>query len=330
MSRYGQVTKLEIALADVVGEARAQLADERWPGAEPGQEQAPAQVEGSNPASAPSKRPASSSSASFAAILEARKARAPYPDEWPAGYCLRCQETSHACWTCHDAGRVRVTSNGEDGRFGRSECCPDCVGSRSGFPGAAAIDLERELVRMRIPAKYRDRTIASWLPLDARPRAVAETFVASYPPPKPLIFLTGGVGTGKTHMACGIVRAFFEQHGKRGQFWPTIDLLDRYRATFDESRATETVEAVDAQLRQCAILVLDDYGAHRSTEWAEERLFRVVDERYRTRAPLVITSNIDVMEMPARVLSRLKEASDSTIVYFDGPDQRPMQGRKAS
>ncbi len=328
MSRYGQVTKLATALADVVGEAQAQRSDERAPAAEPRQETATAAD--SNPVSARWRRPEYSSSDSFGAKLEARKARSPFPNDWPSGYCVRCHEESHACWTCHDAGRVRIAvAVGQPG-FGRSDICPDCVGSRSGFPGAATIDLERELVRMRTPAKYRDRTIASWLPFDARPRAVAETFVQSYPPPKPLIFLTGGVGTGKTHMACGIVRAFFERHGKRGQFWPTIDLLDRYRATFDESRATETVEAVDAQLRQCAVLVLDDYGAHRSTEWAEERLFRVVDERYRTQSPLVITSNIDVMEMPARVLSRLKEASESTIVYFDGPDQRPMQGRKAS
>jgi len=113
---------------------------------------------------------------------------------------------------------------------------------------------------MRIPAKFRESRIATWLPDNGRPRLAAQAYVVRWPPEKPLLLLSGNKGVGKTHLACGILHEVFERHGQRGQFWPVVDLLDRYRATFDEDRATETVESVDAQLRQCGVLVLDDFG----------------------------------------------------------------------
>lgn len=107
-----------------------------------------------------------------------------------------------------------------------------------------------------IPAKFRQSRIATWLPDNGRPRLAAQTYVVRWPPEKPLLLLSGNKGVGKTHLACGVLHEVFERHGQRGQFWPVVDLLERYRASFDEDRATETVESVDAQLRQCAVLVL--------------------------------------------------------------------------
>jgi DNA replication protein DnaC len=175
---------------------------------------------------------------------------------------------------------------------------------------------------MRIPAKFRESRIATWLPDNGRPRLAAQTYVVRWPPEKPLLLLSGNKGVGKTHLACGILHDVFERHGQRGQFWPVVDLLDRYRATFDEDRATETVESVDAQLRQCAVLVLDDFGTHKSSEWAEERLFRLIDERYRDLRPLVVTTNAGLLELPDRIKSRMSDGSSSTLVNVSGPDRR--------
>lgn len=175
---------------------------------------------------------------------------------------------------------------------------------------------------MRIPARFRGCRISSWLPDNARPRLACQAYVLAWPPPKPLLLLTGDKGRGKTHLACGVVRELFEHHGVRGQFWPVVDLLDRYRATFDADRATETVEQVDAQLRRLDLLVLDDLGTQKSTEWAEERLYRLVDERYRDMRPLVVTTNVTLQEMPDRVMSRLADGAVSTVVQFVGTDRR--------
>ncbi len=209
-----------------------------------------------------------------------------------------------------------VRRRGEEG-FGKAYPCPECARR----PGALDAP-ERVAERMRIPAKFREARISTWLPDNGRPRLAAQTYVVRWPPEKPLLLLSGTKGVGKTHLACGILCEVFERHGQRGQFWPVVDLLDRYRATYDEDRATETVETVDAQLRQLAVLVLDDFGTHKSTEWAEERLFRLVDERYRDLRPLVVTTNAGLLELPDRVKSRLADGSCSTLVQVSGPDRR--------
>lgn len=235
------------------------------------------------------------------------------------GFDLEGAPERHACCSCRDGGRVMLALQRSEPGFGHAVPCPDC-GGRGASPGLSG--LEAEVVRMRIPALFRGCEIATWLPDNARPRLAVQTYVLAWPPSKPLLFLTGSKGQGKTHLACGVLRAAFEAHGVRGQFWPVIDLLDRYRATFDEDRALETVEQVDAQLRRCEVLVLDDYGTHKSSEWAEERLFRVIDERYREKQATVVTSNLALVEMPDRVRSRLADGSVSTLVQFAGADRR--------
>lgn len=227
--------------------------------------------------------------------------------ELPDGYCDVCHELSHSCWRCHDQ---RFVSLG-----GKATPCPSCSGARP----TDGSDLPSELDRMRIPTIYRKCTVETWQPSTGQPRRRAEEFVASWPPANPMMLFTGGVGNGKTHLACGLVRAVFELHGKRGQFWPTIALLDRYKATFNDDTAMETAEQIDAQLRRCEVLVLDDFGTESATPFAMERLFRVVNERYTESLPLVVTSNVALSDLHERVRSRMKSG---VICYFDGADQR--------
>ncbi len=247
--------------------------------------------------------------------------------------CLRCRlpweefddrgvPVPHNCCSCRDGGRVMLALHRSEPGFGRSVPCPDCDGRGASSGGPSG--MEREIERMRIPARFRECRISSWQPDNGRPRLACQTFVLSWPPSKPFVLLTGDKGRGKTHLACGVLRAVFEGHGVRGQFWPVVDLLDRYRATFDADRATETVEQVDAQLRRLDLLVLDDLGTQKSTEWAEERLFRVIDERYREMRPLVVTTNATLQEMPDRVMSRLADNGVAQVVQFQGTDRRLM------
>lgn len=224
----------------------------------------------------------------------------------PEGYCDRCHEI-HECWNCHDA---RFGA-----RNGQSVPCPSCATQR---PDDGS-DLPAELDRMRIPNRYRECTVGNWRPSDGQPRRRVEEFLGEWPPAKPTLVFTGNVGAGKTHLACAALRAEFEIRGKRGQFWPTIALLDRYKATFNDDTATETAEQIDAQLRRVELLVLDDFGTESPSKFAMERIFRLVNERYNDGAPLIVTSNIGVLDMPERVQSRLKAG---VACYFDGPDMR--------
>jgi len=184
----------------------------------------------------------------------------------------------------------------------------------------ATPDSEPEFVqRSRIPLRYAEVRIEGWEPAGGEPRGVVELFVSSWPPPLPILLLTGSSGTGKTHLAIGIMRRFHEEHGVGARFWPVVELLERFRGTFDDARATETLESIKAEMRRLHLLVLDDFGAHKSTEWAEERLFDLIDERYRDRRPLIVTTNLTVADLPPRLKSRL---ASGMIALFEGADRR--------
>ena len=227
----------------------------------------------------------------------------------------------HRCCTCRDGGRIRRGYPAGHPLFGRAEPCPGCAGAAAlaaaGHPPPAPPE-----ERMRIPARYREVRIETWEPPGAKPRAAAEAYVAAWPPPKPVLYFTGEKGTGKTHLACGILRAAWERHAVRGQFWPVVDLLDRLRRASDPDRATESVDDIHDQLRRVPLIVLDDLGAHRGTEWAEERLFALIDGRYRDAAPMVVTSNVTLQELAPRVRSRLVDTASSVVVQVVGPDRR--------
>jgi DNA replication protein DnaC len=210
--------------------------------------------------------------------------------------------------------------------FGRAVLCPACAGGS--IPGAAPEKPVEE--RMQLPARYRAAAFADWEPPNGIPRVRCQSYAAAWPPEKPLLFLTGEKGTGKTHLACAVLRAVAQRHGVAGRFWPVIDLLDRYRRASDPERATETVDDVDAAMRRVPLLVLDDLGAHRSTEFAEERLFALIDWRYREGQPLVVTSNVGLLELAPRVRSRLADTAVCQVVPFTGPDRRPLGGRHAA
>jgi DNA replication protein DnaC len=72
------------------------------------------------------------------------------------------------------------------------------------------------------------------------------------------------------------------------------------------------------------LLVIDDLGAEKGTEWVVEQLYRIVDYRYRMCLPLVVTTNLSGREIRDRfgdrILSRLVEAC--TAVKLTGDDKR--------
>lgn len=224
---------------------------------------------------------------------------------------------AHDCCLCADAGRVRGRA------FGTSELCPGCHGTGANPEPQPGHYAQAEQARLRLPRMYRETTFERWLPANGSPRLRCQSYVFSWPPAKPFLALLGGVGTGKTTLAAAVVNAALEKHGVRGQFWPVVDLLGRLRATVDEDRAIETEAEVMGQMCIVPLLVLDDLGANKATEYVEERLFRIVDYRYRQLLPTVVTTNVPLEKLDQRIASRLSDAAVSLTVEVNGPDMRP-------
>jgi len=260
-----------------------------------------------------------------------------YPDDDRCEQC-RVYHDPTACGVCHGAGRVRLNYRVGDPNFGKAIICGACGGTgveRRNLPAeqweAADNALEEEFVRRsHIDRVFQRLRLGTWLPEDDIPRRECEAFASEWPPQRPLMLFSGESGRGKSGMACATIRAVWERHNVIGQFFPWVQLVQRYRNAMDKD-ARETGEAIDRLLEDAPLLVLDDYGADSGTQWAEERIFAAIDTRWRQQTPLIVTTNIPVGKVPERIFSRMSDVETSRMVVFDGPDRRqlPHQGEGA-
>jgi DNA replication protein DnaC len=137
------------------------------------------------------------------------------------------------------------------------------------------------------------------------------------------LVLLGGYGAGKTHLAAAIANHQVAL-GRTVLFVVVPDLLDHLRAAYAPSSDTGFDERLEA-IREAPLLILDDLGAHNSTPWAQEKLFQIVNHRYNSRLPTVITTNQRLEEVDPRIASRLVDLDLSQVVNIPAPDFRAGQ-----
>jgi DNA replication protein DnaC len=155
------------------------------------------------------------------------------------------------------------------------------------------------------------------------------------------LLLWGAFGTGKTGLAVAAmrerVRATSATGGAAGARFITVpDMLTRLRHSYDQAPAAGSGaserELLD-DLNEAPLLVLDDLGAERATDWAVERLFGVLNRRHDWRRPTVLTSNLSPKQLAQHVGERIAwrivemcrregEAGARFIVEVSGPNLR--------
>jgi len=137
------------------------------------------------------------------------------------------------------------------------------------------------------------------------------------------LMLQGGYGSGKTHLAAAIAN-FAVSMGVPTLFLTVPDLLDALR--FAYGAEDTTFEERFDQIRNAKLLVLDDFGTQNATGWAQEKLFQIINYRYINKLSTVITTNLALDEIEARIRSRLSDPELVTPVRVSAPDyRRPMQ-----
>ena len=133
------------------------------------------------------------------------------------------------------------------------------------------------------------------------------------------LLLRGGYGCGKTHLAASIAN-FAVDMGVPTLFLTVPDLLDMLRFSYDSDDTT--FEQRFNEIRNASLLVLDDFGTQNATGWAQEKLFQIINYRYINKLPLVVTTNLRLDEIDARVRSRLSDRELVTDVRINAPDYR--------
>lgn len=121
-----------------------------------------------------------------------------------------------------------------------------------------------------------------------------------------LIFF-GRAGAGKTHLAMAIARHVIEQKQLGARVARTVELLADIRKTFSEHdgyRAENETELIQ-KLAYVPLLVLDDLGAEKISDWVKEVFYRIIDQRWLEQKPIIVTTNLNLKELEEKIGDRI-------------------------
>lgn len=141
--------------------------------------------------------------------------------------------------------------------------------------------------------------------------------------------LLGSTGTGKTHLAIGVLRHILEKGGT-GYYTTAIDMLGRIKATYSRGSDESETKVVD-MLTSVDLLVVDEVGRQLDTSYEVSQLFRVLDRRSSNLRPTLIVSNLSKLALAEflgdALLDRLREGGGALLV-FDWASQRSTRKPK--
>lgn len=146
----------------------------------------------------------------------------------------------------------------------------------------------------------------------------ARAFAAA---PDGWLVLSGASGCGKTHIAAAVVNAMLER-GQPALFVVVPDLLDHLRAAYQPG-AELGYDALFERVRNAPVLVLDDLGTQAPTPWAQEKLFQLINHRFNTRQPTLVTTNLAPEQIDDRLRTRLTDAGLARVYVLE--TKRPSE-----
>jgi DNA replication protein DnaC len=225
------------------------------------------------------------------------------------------------CALCDDTGWKAVDVDGVR-RVARCDC-------RREAAGAALLEAAR------IPRRYQHCDLDSFVAYNEQlTKALqhAMRLAEGFPVVERGLFLLGPPGVGKTHLAVAALRRLIMTRGARGIFYDTRDLLRVIRSTYDPVNQTAEMDVLRPVI-DADVLVLDDLGAERTSEWVDETLNLIVNARYSDRRTTIFTSNYEdkpdttdpdslLFRIGYRMRSRLHEMCE--FIDLDGADYREL------
>jgi DNA replication protein DnaC len=191
-----------------------------------------------------------------------------------------------------------------------TETCPICNGTGWQIRQGAN---EREVVRCQcrvrersdrllatahIPGRYQHCELENFKydPADMGAKSIgaarfnAGRFVEEYPTEKTGLLLVGSVGVGKTHLSVGIIKALIREKGIHCLFCDYRELLKSIQNSYNPSVQATEMEIL-RPVFEAEVLVLDELGAVRTTEWVFDTVNYVLNSRYNDNRTTIITTN---------------------------------------
>ena len=189
------------------------------------------------------------------------------------------------CPLCAGTGWKTLPASPVQNKDRRVTRCDCQLQARTGTLLAAAHIPRRyehcELTTFEIDGLYRSLAPA---------RMAASKFVEGYPVDKTGLLLIGTIGVGKTHLAVGIVKELIRSKGIACLFYDYRELLKQIQNSYNDSVKTTELDVL-RPVFETEILVLDELGAVKPTEWIWDTVSLILSTRYNDKLTTIITTN---------------------------------------
>jgi DNA replication protein DnaC len=156
---------------------------------------------------------------------------------------------------------------------------------------------QRLLEAARIPSRYEHCELSNFDPPRgphfaslSNARLECGRFVEEYPVKKDGLLLVGTIGVGKTHLAVGVLKALITSKGIPCLFYDYRELLKEIQNSYNASVQTTELEVL-RPVFDAEVLVLDELGASKPTEWVWDTVSLILNTRYNDKRATIITTN---------------------------------------
>jgi DNA replication protein DnaC len=175
---------------------------------------------------------------------------------------------------------------------------------------------DRLLAAAHIPARYEHCELSNFqydtddkrLKSVIEARTFAGRFVEEYPVDKTGLLFVGTVGVGKTHLAVGIIKDLIREKGIHCLFCDYRELLKSIQNSYSPSVQATEMEIL-RPVFETEVLVIDELGAVRSTEWVFDTVNYVLNSRYNDNKTTIITTNFPDGEESNAEMDNLRSPS---------------------
>jgi len=247
-----------------------------------------------------------------------------------------------------DSLEVKNQAEGQRATFPEPQICSICGGS--GFeivPGKGARrcvckkenSKDKLFAASRIPRRYENCTFETYIPVKGNQhswnafgnatRLADEYLIEGHKTGRGLLFM-GPVGVGKTHLAVAILQRLMDRYGVQCLFYEFGSLLKEIQNSYNPISQTSELKVL-APIYTADVLVLDELGAAKPTDWVRDTMMQIINTRYNDRKLTVFTTNYldkhrregdEVLEerIGIRLRSRLYEMCKT--VFIEGEDYR--------
>ena len=179
--------------------------------------------------------------------------------------------------------------------------CPKCGGTgfvpkEGGVVELCVCRFEQENVNkvLGIPKRFWEAELDNYQyenPSETDAYKEAMVFASSFDPSEGKgITFVGTPGVGKTHLAVGILKKIYREKGIKGRFFDTKDLIYKLKALIEEGKTSKAIR----RILSYPLIVLDDLGSERLSEWQREIISYIISYRYNNLKSTIITTNFSL------------------------------------